>query len=270
MDSGASAFRGPVPLQIAERSHFVLRIAGEFADVYVRDVVMRNRLPAAVAEKIRIAVIEEQELYRQGLCLLLSQQSDLEVIGDAAAWPDALALVKREQPDVVLLAIGPSNSTDIDCLPQLFASSEETKVLVLSDSMDQDLPPRAVRLGAAGVFFKNKRAEMLLKAIECVNAGEAWLDRTTTANLLRELSPRNRPVKKDPEEKKIASLSQREREVIKLVGQGLKNKQIAEKLFISDITVHHHLTSIYSKLEVTDRLELLIYAYRYSLAELPQ
>jgi len=237
--------------------------------VYVRDVVMRNRFPAAVADKVRIAVIEEQELYRQSLCLLLSQQPDLKVVGDAAAWPDALALVKREQPDVVLLAIGPSNISYIDGLPQLFAASEESKVLVLSDPTDQDLPPRAVRLGAAGVLFKTKPAKMLLKAIECVNAGEAWLDRTTTANLLRELSPRNKTVKKNPDERKIASLSQREREVIKLVGQGLKNKQIAEKLFISDITVHHHLTSIYSKLEVADRLDLLIYAYRNGLAEIP-
>jgi two-component system, NarL family, nitrate/nitrite response regulator NarL len=231
---------------------------------------MRNRIPAAVAEQVRIAVIEEQELYRQSLCLLLSQQSELKVVGNAGAWSDALSLVQRERPDVVLLAVSSSNSVDIDRLPQLFAASEETKVLVLSDSGDPELPPRAVRLGAAGIIFKNKPAEMLLKAIECVNAGEAWLDRTTTANLLRELSPRNKTVKKDPEEKKIASLSQRELEVIKLVGQGLKNKQIAAKLFISDVTVHHHLTSIYSKLEVADRLELLIYAYRNSLAELPR
>jgi two-component system, NarL family, nitrate/nitrite response regulator NarL len=231
---------------------------------------MQSHLPAVVAERVRIAVIEDQELYRQGLCLLLSRQPDLKVVGDAAVWSDALSLIEREQPDIVLLAIGPGNSENIDRLPQLFAASESTKVLVLSEPSDQELPRRAIRFGAAGVLHKNKPAEMLLKAIECVNAGEAWLDRTTTANLLRELSPRNRSAKKDPEELKIASLSQREREVIKLVGQGLKNKQIAEKLFISDITVHHHLTSIYSKLEVADRLELLIYSYRNNLAELPR
>jgi two-component system, NarL family, nitrate/nitrite response regulator NarL len=227
-------------------------------------------MPTAVAEPIRIAVIEEQELYRQSLCLLLSQKSDLKVVGDAAFWPGALSLIQRERPDVVLLAIGSSNSVDIERLPQLFAESEETKVLVLSDASDPDLPPRAIRFGAAGVLSKNKPIEMLLRAIDCVHAGEAWLDRATTANLLRELSPRHKQAKKDPEEKKIESLSQREREVIRLVGEGLKNKQIAERLFISDITVHHHLTSIYSKLEVADRLELLIYAYRNSLAELPR
>jgi two-component system response regulator DegU len=248
---------------------FVLRIAGCFADVYVREMFMRSQSPAAVEGKVRIAVIEEHQLFRQGLCLLLSQHSELKVVGDAGAWTEALSLIRREQPDVVIIAISPENSDGINLLPQIFEVSEATKVLVLLESGDQELPRRAMRLGAAGVLFKNKSADMLVKAIECINAGEAWLDRSTTASLLRELSPRSRTVKRDPEEAKIASLSQREREVIQFVGKGLKNKQIAEALFISDITVHHHLTNIYSKLEVTDRLELLIYAYRNGLAELP-
>jgi DNA-binding NarL/FixJ family response regulator len=230
---------------------------------------MRSQIPAAAEEKIRIAVIEEHQLFRQGLCLLLSQNRDLKLVGDAGAWSEALSLVKREQPDVVVLAVSPDKSDCINLLPQLFEVSEATKVLVLSESSDQELPRRAMRLGAAGVLFKNKSADMLVKAIECINAGEAWLDRSTTASLLRELSPRSRAIKRDPEEAKIASLSPREREVIQFVGKGLKNKQIAEALFISDITVHHHLTNIYSKLEVADRLELLIYAYRNGLAELP-
>ena len=230
---------------------------------------MRNQIPAADAEAVRIAVIEEHELYRQGLCLLLSRHQDLKIIGDAASWTDALPLVQREQPDVVLLAISPANKDMVDLLPQLFAASEATKVLVLLESSDREMPRRAMRLGASGVLFKNKSADMLIKAIECVHAGEAWLDRSTTASLLRELSPRNKAPQKNPEEAKIGSLSHREREVIQLVGKGLKNKQIAGTLFISDVTVHHHLTNIYSKLEVEDRLELLIYAYRNGLAELP-
>ncbi|MBN1569448.1 MAG: response regulator transcription factor [Acidobacteria bacterium] len=230
---------------------------------------MQSRISAAVEDKVRIIVIEEHELFRQGLCLLLSQHEDLSVVGDAGIWSEALSLVKREQPDVVVLAISAENIDCINLLPQLFEASDATRVLVLSESSDQELPRRAMRLGAAGVLFKNKSADMLVKAIECINAGEAWLDRSTTASLLRELSPRSRAVRRDPEEAKIASLSQREREVIQFVGKGLKNKQIAEALFISDITVHHHLTNIYAKLEVADRLELLIYAYRNGLAELP-
>ncbi len=230
---------------------------------------MRNKLPAALAEEVRIAVIEEHELYRQGLCLLLSQRPWMKVVCEAATWSDARTLIQRERPDVVLLAVNASNSGSIDLLPQFYAASDTLKILVLLESEDQDLARRAMRLGASGVVFKNKSADMLLKAIECVHAGEAWLDRATTASLLRELSPRSKPPQKNPEEVKISSLSRREREVIRLVGKGFKNKQIAEALYISDITVHHHLTNIYSKLEVADRLELLIYAYRYGLAELP-
>jgi DNA-binding NarL/FixJ family response regulator len=230
---------------------------------------MRNQIPAATADSVRVVVIEEQELYRQSLCLLLSRDEELHIVGDAATMTEALIVVQREQPDVVLLAIGASNRESIDLIPQLYAVSENLKVLVLLESGDQEMPRRAMRLGASGVVYKNKSADMLLKAVVCVHAGEAWLDRSTTASLLRELSPRNKAPKKNPEEIKIGSLSQRERDVIKLVGKGFKNKQIAEALFISDITVHHHLTNIYSKLEVADRLELLIYAYRYGLAELP-
>jgi two-component system, NarL family, nitrate/nitrite response regulator NarL len=229
---------------------------------------MRSEVPDALTAKIRIVVIHEHELLRAGLCSLLSKQLNFEIIGSAATWPDAIPYIQKEQPDIVLLSIDPKGA-GIEFLPELLAISGSTKVLVLCDSADQELLRKSVRLGAAGVLLKHNSAAMLVKAIECVNAGEAWLDRTTTASLLRELSRKNNPAKQDPEQVKIASLTEREREVIKLVGKGLKNRQIAEKLFISDITVHHHLTSIYSKLEVADRLELLIYSYRHGLAEIP-
>jgi two-component system, NarL family, nitrate/nitrite response regulator NarL len=231
---------------------------------------MRSKAPAAVAARIRIAVLEEHELFRAGLCLLLSQQLGFEVVADAGRWPDMLPIIEREQPDadVMLLAIG--DSIGIDPLPDVAAASEDTKILVLSKSNDQKLQRQAVCLGAAGVLSRDKATDVLIKAIERIYAGEAWLDRFTTASLLRELSPRNKSARQDPDERKIAALTEREREVIKLVGKGCKNKQIGETLFISDITVHHHLTSIYSKLEVADRLELLIYAYRNNLAELPR
>ena len=103
---------------------------------------------------------------------------------------------------------------------------------------------RAVSLGAVGVVYKDKSTDILVKAIERVHAGEAWLDRSVTASILRDLSPGARSKEQDPNERKISSLTDREREVIRHVGEGLKTKQIARRLFISAITVHHHLTSI--------------------------
>lgn len=226
---------------------------------------MQDGMPEVLTARIRIVAIDEHELFRAGLCLLLAQK-DFEVVGSFSTVPDSLPLIQHERPDIVLLSIG-QNGASLALLPEILVVSEATRVLALSDSGDQELNRRAIRFGAAGILSKSKPAATLARAIECVNAGEAWLDRFTTASMLREFSPGNKA--QNMGQMKIASLTEREREVIKLVGKGLKNRQIAKTLFISDITVHHHLTSIYSKLEVGDRLELLIFSYRNRLAELP-
>ena len=142
--------------------------------------------------------------------------------------------------------------------------------MILTGVNDPVLHRKAVRLGAKGLVLKDTPIEVLTKAIEKVYAGEVWLDRTTTATVLEELSRKKDAQQLDPEEVKIDALTQREREVINAVGEGLKNKQIGERLFISDVTVRHHLTSVYGKLGVTDRLELVIYAYRHGLVPIPQ
>ena len=120
-----------------------------------------------------------------------------------------------------------------------------------------------------GVVLKEDAAELLLKAIEKVYKGEAWLDRLTLGNLLWEMSSQEKPTP-DPQTKRISSLTERERQVINLIAEGLKNRQIAERLFISPTTVTHHLSSIYSKLGVSDRLELVIYAFSNKLAKIPE
>ncbi len=124
-------------------------------------------------------------------------------------------------------------------------------------------------LGAMGLVFKEKAAEVVIRAIERVHAGEVWFDRTLIGNVLTELSRASATKKLDPEATKITKLTEREREIAALIGEGLKNKQIANRLFISETTVRHHLTSVFDKLGVTDRLELIIYAYRHGLAKPP-
>jgi DNA-binding NarL/FixJ family response regulator len=116
-----------------------------------------------------------------------------------------------------------------------------------------------------GIVLKEHAAELLLKAIQKVHEGEVWIDRSMMGSVLQEL---NKPGDIDPEKAKIRSLTEREREVIALVGEGLKNRQIAERLFVTETTITHHLSSVFSKLEVSDRLELLIYAFRHGLAKM--
>jgi len=231
---------------------------------------MRDPAVRPAPPEVRIVLINQQELFRAGIRSLLQAREGFKVVGEAAGEGDGIEIIKREQPDVTLLGTEVNDGKAIELLPRIFAAAESTRVLILSDSADPGLQKEAIRLGAIGVVSKNKPADVLIKAVERVHAGEAWIDRFTMASVLGDLSPTKRTKKRDPKEAKIASVTAREREVIRLVGEGLNSHQIAGKLFISELTVHHHLTSIYSKLEVAGRLELLIFAYRNGLAEIPR
>jgi DNA-binding NarL/FixJ family response regulator len=152
-------------------------------------------------------------------------------------------------------------------LPELCQTSPNSRVLVLTGVQNPDAHRRAIRRGAMGIVLKEHAADQLLKAIKKVNDGEVWIERSMMGSMIQEI---NKPVPIDPEISKIESLTDREREVIALIGEGLKNKQVGERLFISETTVTHHLSSVFSKLEVSDRLELIIYAFRHGLAKMPK
>jgi DNA-binding NarL/FixJ family response regulator len=142
--------------------------------------------------------------------------------------------------------------------------ASQTRVLVLTGLHEVEAHRQAICGGAMGVVLKEQAPEVLLKAIEKVHAGEVWLDRTMLASVLGELVA-NRATRVDAEATHIAMLTGREREVIAQVGQGLRNKQIADRLGITETTVRHHLTSIFDKLGVTSRLELVLFAHRRGL-----
>jgi DNA-binding NarL/FixJ family response regulator len=231
---------------------------------------MKNHAAKPAASEVRIVLINQLELFRAGIRSLLESREGFKVVGEAEGESDGIEIVKREQPDVTLLGTDVNEGRGLELLPRIFAAAEATRVVILSDSADAELQQKAIRLGAIGVVSKNKPADILIKAIERVHAGEAWVDRSTIATVLGDFSPVKRARKQDPKEARIASITAREREVIRLVGEGLNVRQIAERLFISEITIHHHLTSIYSKLKVAGRLELLIFAYRNGLAEIPR
>jgi len=225
---------------------------------------------AVETEQIRVVLIDDQLLFRVGIRSLLDRGNGIKVVGDAGNREEALALVHGERPDVILLDLSFHGESGLDLIPQIMSQAERSRILILTAIRDTELHRKAVRLGAKGLVSKDASVETLSKAIEKVHAGEVWLDRTTTAAVLEELFRGNESRKLGTEEAKIETLTEREREVISAVGEGLKNKQIGERLFISDVTVRHHLTSIYAKLGVTDRLELVIYAYRHGLVPIPR
>jgi DNA-binding NarL/FixJ family response regulator len=191
------------------------------------------------------------------------------VVGEAANQSEALAVAACEQPDVILLDLVLDGTSSLDLLPELFTVASAARVLILTGVSDPDLHRQAVNRGAMGLVLKGKSIDVLLQAIEKVHRGEVWLEPAMIANVLSDITRSKNGTQRNPEEAKIATLSPRERQVITVVGEGLRNKQIAQRLFISEVTVRHHLTSIFSKLDVAERLELVIYAYRHGLAKMP-
>lgn len=201
--------------------------------------------------------------------LVIQNQPGMVMVGEATTRAEALNLSSRERPDIVLLDIDLGGENGLDFIPELLSSCE-CRVIVLTGVRDPEVHYRAVKLGAMGLVQKERAVDVLIGAIERVHAGEAWLDPSLTARVLSEVSASGKAKKSDPEEAKIASLTDREREVLALVSEGLKNKEIADRLFISEWTVRHHITAIFSKLEVSDRVELILYAYRQGLATPPR
>jgi two-component system, NarL family, nitrate/nitrite response regulator NarL len=218
---------------------------------------------------VRILLVDDHAVVRHGLRMLIDSDPELEVIGEARDRAGAVALAESGRPDIVLLDLDLGAESGLDLIGDLRAVAPDVRILVLTGVRDAGPQRKAIHLGAMGIVEKEAAPELLLKAIRKVRDGEVWLDRTTTASVLSEMSLATEAAKSDPEAAKIATLSAREKEVVALLGEGLSNRRIAGQLCISETTVRHHLTSIFAKLEVHDRLQLLLYAYKNKLVNLP-
>jgi two-component system nitrate/nitrite response regulator NarL len=223
--------------------------------------------PEASRHLIGILIVDDHAVVRASLRLMLEKQACIKVVGEAGNKAEALDIASREQPEIILLDLCLREESGMDLIPELLRVAEDSRIVVLTGVLDEMEHRRAIHLGAMGVVSKEAPPNLLIKAIERVNAGELWLNRHMTALLVSELRRPIEPPKPPAEADMIARLTARELEIISLVGDGKKNKQIAESLCISNATVRHHLTSILSKLEVSDRLELLIFAYKNSLVK---
>jgi DNA-binding NarL/FixJ family response regulator len=216
---------------------------------------------------ITIMIVDDHVVIRSGLRMLIEYDQRMQVVAQAGNKAEALERAASERPDVIVLDLVLGDEDGLSFLPELCQASPTSRVLVLTGVQNPDAHRRAIRRGAMGIVLKEHAADQLLKAIMKVNDGEVWIERSMMGSMIQEF---NKPAMVDPEIAKIESLTDREREVIGLIGEGLKNKQVGERLFISETTVTHHLSSVFSKLEVSDRLELIIYAFRHGLAKMPE
>jgi two-component system, NarL family, nitrate/nitrite response regulator NarL len=221
-----------------------------------------------LAEKtINVMLIDDHKTMLWGLERLIEcESSSMEVIGTASTCEEALARIKELDPDVILLDLDLRGKCSLDILPALLASGK-SRVLVLTGSGDQAMLDMAVRLGARGVVRKDASAELVLKAIRKVHQGELWLDHEMLDRVFDGFINPVVACKVDPEAEKIAALTPKERRIISAIvgGSGALNKELAKQLFISEHTLRNHLTSIYQKLQVSNRLELYVYAVKHQL-----
>ncbi len=214
---------------------------------------------------IQVVIADNQPLALSGLRNAVADHSDIQVLAECQNRDRLVDAVRKHSPDVLLV------STDIlqeklDDLERLVTEIDETRVIVLTGRKDLDFLKAALRCGAKGVIQRDWPIQQIPVAIRKVIKGGVWLERTTADRVLENLL--NSRDGDNPEDRKIALLTPREREVISLLCQGMRNKSVADALHISEVTVSHHLTSIYRKLEVDDRISLVIYAAKHSLVSL--
>jgi len=217
---------------------------------------------------IRVLLIDDHVLVREALSVLLQVRAGLKVVGEAGNPSEALSIAAREKPDIILLALNLDLSDGrLNLLPKLLsAAGSQARILLLTDGRDSTTHCQAARLGAMGIVLKRETSNDLLKAISKVHAGEVWLNRSLTASLITSIARNDEQTKKaQSEAAPLELLTDREREVAALAGEGLRSKEIGKRLFISEITVRHHLTSIFGKLDVSNRLGLILFLYRHKL-----
>ncbi len=212
--------------------------------------------------------MDHYQMVRTGLRMLIDEQPEMTVVGEVSNRTEALAQAASKNPNLILLEVDLGSENGLDFLPDLREAAAGARVLIITGVKDPETHRRAALLGAAGLVLKESPAEVLLKAIRKIHQGEIWLDRSVLSSVLNEMTQAKK--KNGSGEVKVANLTPREREVVILISEGLRNKQIAKRLFICETTVTHHLSSIFSKLEVSDRLELVIYAFAHGLARTPQ
>jgi len=222
---------------------------------------------------IRVLIVSDSHIMRSGLRRILESHASIRVLGDVSIeMASAADTILHQHPELVLIDLDPRGNDALGFMGTIQKTSKVSAVLVLSDLADHELARKALALGAAGVVLKIQPPTVLIAAIQdlCPSYTLESIPKSLATEAKQSKSQKFlHTYTVDAEDtRKIQSLTTRELEVIRQIALGLKNKDIANRLSISDITVRHHLTSIFCKLEVADRQKLLILAHRYGLAEI--
>jgi DNA-binding NarL/FixJ family response regulator len=215
---------------------------------------------------VRILIADDHAILREGLSKLLDAEPGFRVIGEAADGAEAVKGARQLRPDILLLDLAMPSCSGLEALRELETSQGPVRTILLVETIEKDGLIEALRLGARGIVKKQSTTQLVVKAIRCVMAGEYWLDRECVCDVVQALRELRRRYAEETRQQTFG-LTLRELDVIATIAAGYVNKEIAEKFSISKETVKHHLTNIFDKLGVSNRLELALFAVHHHLVK---
>lgn len=213
---------------------------------------------------IKLLVVDDQNIVRKGIRALLEQVDDIDVVGEASNGEEAVVQAKRLHPDVILMDLMMPKMDGITAIREIQASQSPARIIALTSFVTEDKVFPAIKAGAMGYLLKDSEPEDLISAIRKVNRGEPSLHPIVAKMVLEEISqPVKQPLTPDP-------LTEREVDIVRLVAQGLSNRQIADQLVIGEATVRTHVGNVLHKLHVANRVQATLYALREGLTSLDE
>jgi DNA-binding NarL/FixJ family response regulator len=225
-----------------------------------------ERGPKTGGEPIRVAVVDDQELFRRGLTMLLGVEDDIEVVGEAGDGVAATELAASAVPDVILMDVRMPKRSGIEACLAIKEVAPTARIIMLTVSDEEADLYDAVKNGASGYLLKDSSIDEVAQAIRVVSDGQSLISPSMAIKLLDEFKQMSRS---DRQQVPSPRLTDRELEVLKLVAQGLNNREIAKRLFISENTVKNHVRNILEKLQLHSRMEAVMYAVREKLLDIP-
>jgi two-component system nitrate/nitrite response regulator NarL len=213
---------------------------------------------------IRIAIADDHPIFRDGLRRLLESEPNLQVVGEAADGRQAIDLVTETKPDILLLDVAMPNLPGLEALRELSEAKAPVRVIILTASIERPQMLQALQLGAKGIVLKESATQVLMKSLSAVMEGSYWVGKESVPDL-RELVLKDMPSLEETSPGEKWGLTRREMQMVAAIVEGSSNRDMAQRFGVREDTVKHHLTSIFSKLGVTTRLELALFALEHKL-----
>jgi NarL family two-component system response regulator LiaR len=212
-------------------------------------------------KEIRVLVVDDQTVVREGLVSILSFQSDIKIVGQAQNGQEAIEIAKQDKPDVILLDLVMPKLDGLESISRLREVAPAAKILILTGYADAERVFHAIKAGAIGYMLKDSTWEQLLQAIRDVSKGQSYIDSSIAIKVIQELHTEPAPTQINPS----LTLTEREHQTLRLIAKGLSNQEIAEKLFVHERTIAKYVSNILSKLQLANRTQAALYAIREGL-----